>query len=143
MAIRIGAVLFASIFLAAGGNPDQSKPAIDEAATKIGRIDSSELIARGEALYERRCAACHSIDQNRVGPKHRGVYGRKAGSVPDFRYSRALRDLDIIWTEETLDAWLESPTTFAPGTSMGFRLVKPEERLAVIAYLRSLSDNGD
>jgi cytochrome c len=101
---------------------------------------SLELIQQGETLYQRRCGACHSLDQNRIGPMHRGVYGRKAGSVESFRYSPALRDLDVIWNSETLDAWLQNPTAFAPGTTMGFRLTNAEERRAIVAYLRSLSD---
>jgi cytochrome c len=102
-----------------------------------------ELISKGETLYSRRCAACHSIDANRVGPMHRGVYGRAAGGVPGFRYSRALKALDLTWTEDTLDKWLTNPTSVAPGTSMGFRLRKPEERKAIIAYLISISDPAE
>lgn len=100
--------------------------------------ERQELISRGKLLYNRRCTACHSLDQNRIGPRHRDVYGRAAGSVSGFRYSKTLQELDIVWTEETLDPWLASPTTFAPGTRMGFRLKKPEERMAIIAYLKSL-----
>lgn len=102
---------------------------------------SLALIERGQALYERRCGACHSLDANRVGPKHRNVYGRAAGAVSDYRYSKALQELDVIWTEETLDPWLENPAAFAPGTAMGFRLSKAEERTAIIAYLKSVSGN--
>lgn len=101
--------------------------------------DAQTLTDRGEQLYDRRCGACHSLDQNRVGPRHRGVYGRKAGAVSDFRYSKALKELDIVWNEETLNAWLADPTAFAPGTAMGFRLKDEEERKAIIAYLKSAS----
>ncbi len=100
---------------------------------------SLELIGKGRELYQRRCGACHSPDANRVGPKHRGVYGQKAGSVEGFRYSKALREIDVVWNDETLDAWLENPPAFAPGTSMGFRLPDAGEREAIIAYLKSLS----
>jgi len=101
---------------------------------------SFELIGKGEELYQTRCGACHSLDQNRIGPMHRGVFGRKAGSVDGYSYSPALRDLDIIWDRETLDAWLENPMAFAPGAAMGFRLPDAEERRAIIAYLESLSE---
>lgn len=97
------------------------------------------LVARGESLYQRRCGACHALDRNRVGPAHRGVYGRAAGAVPGFRYSKALQALDIVWNNETLDLWLQNPTSFAPGTGMGFRLGKADERNAIIIYLQSLS----
>lgn len=112
----------------------EGEPSIATALTA-----TSDLIERGERLYQRRCGACHSLDANRVGPKHRGVYGRAAGSVPDFRYSNALRELNIIWDDDTLDSWLENPPAFAPGTAMGVRLADPGEREAIIAYLKSLS----
>ena len=46
-----------------------------------------------------------------MGPRHRGVYGRKAGSLPDFAYSPALKSSNIVWDEETLDKWLTNPQT--------------------------------
>lgn len=111
------------------------------AAKPGGAADSSagEAVQSGEALYERRCGGCHSLDHNRVGPKHRDVYGRRAGTAPGFRYSRALKALDVVWTEATLDPWLENPTKFAPGTAMGFRLADANERLVIIRYLKSVS----
>ncbi len=93
----------------------------------------------GKELYTRRCGACHSVDQNRVGPRHRGVYGRKAGTVPDYRYTKALKKLNLTWNEKNLNRWLTNPTAVAPGTAMGFRLNKPAERKAIIEYLKSVS----
>ena len=49
---------------------------------------------RGEALYE-GCQDCHSLDKNEVGPRHRGVYGRKAGSLPDYSYSDGLKNSTV------------------------------------------------
>lgn len=100
---------------------------------------SEQLVVKGEELYKRRCGGCHSLDNNRIGPRHRDVYGRKAGTVADYKYSKALRNLDVIWTDQTLDEWLVNPTAFAKGTSMGFRLKKADERHAIIKYLKSLS----
>lgn len=100
---------------------------------------SEQLVVKGEELYKRRCGGCHSLDNNRIGPRHRDVYGRKAGTVADYKYSKALRNLDVIWTDQTLDEWLVNPTAFAKGTSMGFRLKKADERHAIIEYLKSLS----
>ena len=82
------------------------------------------------------CTDCHSLDQNDVGPRHRGVYGRKAGSLPDYRYSDALKSAKIVWTEETLDKWLTDPQTFVPGVKMFFHLDNPQDRADVIAFLR-------
>ncbi len=93
----------------------------------------------GKELYTRRCGACHSVDQNRVGPRHRGVFGRKAGAVPDYRYTKALKKLNLTWNEKNLDRWLANPTAVAPGTAMGFRLNDPAERKAIIKYLKSVS----
>ncbi len=96
----------------------------------------------GQKLYQRKCAACHSLDHNRIGPQHRTVFGRKAGSLSGFRYTKALKQADFTWNEETLDTWLEKPTRMLPGTSMGFSLPKPTERKAVIQYLKSLGNRN-
>jgi cytochrome c len=91
---------------------------------------------RGADLYEVKCGGCHSLDTNRIGPSHGHVFGRKAGVVPGFEYSTALKKLDVVWNAETLDRWLQNPTAMAPGTAMGYRLTTAQERADVIAYLR-------
>src|SRR5262245_37950789 len=88
-------------------------PAFAQAPQKL-RADA----ARGMTLYEQRCTACHSIELNRIGPKHRGVVGRRSGSVPNFSYTAAFRRLNITWTDANLDRWLANPTAMAPGTAM-------------------------
>lgn len=100
---------------------------------------STRAVMSGKQLYTRRCGACHSVDQNRVGPRHRGLFGRKAGTVPDYRYTKALKRLNLKWNEKNLDRWLANPTAVAPGTAMGFRLNDPAERKQIIAYLKSVS----
>jgi cytochrome c len=90
---------------------------------------------RGEKLYE-ACQDCHSLDKNDVGPRHRGVFGRKAGSLPDYRYSDALKSSTFVWNEDTLDKWLTDPQTFVPGVKMFFHLDSAQDRADVIAYLR-------
>ena len=91
--------------------------------------------ARGETLYE-ACQDCHSLDKNDVGPRHRGVFGRKAASLLDFDYSDALKSANIVWNEETLDKWLTDPQAVAPGAKMFFHLDNPQDRTDVIAYLK-------
>lgn len=91
---------------------------------------------RGAAIYESRCGACHSLDHNRVGPRHRGVFGRTAGSVPGYAYSEALRRSAIVWDEDTLDRWLTNPQQLIPGQKMGFRLSDAGDRADIIAFLR-------
>ena len=94
--------------------------------------------AHGREIYESRCVACHSPDANRVGPMHRGVFGRKAGSLPDYTYSKALKGTDFVWNDATLDRWLTNPQAFVPGQKMNFKVAKAEDRADLIAYLKSL-----
>jgi cytochrome c len=95
--------------------------------------------SRGAEVYESHCGACHSLDANRVGPMHRGVFGRKAGSVTGFHYTPALKASGIVWSAETLDRWLTNPQALVPGTAMGLRLASPQDRADVIAYLKQQS----
>jgi cytochrome c len=96
---------------------------------------------RGKTLYENRCAACHSIDFNGVGPAHRGVYGRKAGYRADYTYSPALKESNTVWAEKTLDQWLANPEKFIPGQKMSFLVPSAKERADLIAYLKTESGN--
>lgn len=95
--------------------------------------------SRGEALFERRCAGCHALAQNHEGPRLQGVYGRAAGSVPDFAYSPALMKTHVVWDESSLGKWLADPDAFIPGNEMDFQVSKPEERQDLIAFLRQIS----
>lgn len=94
---------------------------------------------RGAALYQARCGACHSLDTNRIGPAHRGLIGRQAGTVPNFAYSPALKRARIVWTRDTLDRWLTAPVDMVPGTRMGIRIPVAQERADLIAYLSGVS----
>jgi cytochrome c len=89
-------------------------------------------------LFERRCTGCHSLDGDKEGPRLRGVYGRKSGTVPTFKYSDALKKADVTWDETSLDKWLTDPDKFIADADMDFHLEKPDERSAVIAYLKQL-----
>lgn len=95
--------------------------------------------AHGEELYNSRCIACHSPDANRVGPRHRGVVGRTAGSLADFNYSKAVRNSGVVWDEQTLDKWLTNPQAFIPGQRMNFKVADPTDRADIIAYLKTLT----
>ena len=92
--------------------------------------------ARGEAVYQ-RCLACHSLEHNRVGPRHCGLFGRRAGSLPGYAYSAAMKKYGVTWNEETLDHFLQNPLQAVPGTKMGYAGVNdPQERADLIAYLK-------
>lgn len=91
---------------------------------------------RGEALYV-RCMACHALAYNRTGPRHCGLFGRRAGGVADFRYSPAMARVDIVWNGNTLDRFLSNPTAMIPGTTMGYAgIADAQERADLIAWLR-------
>ena len=115
-----------------------SLPAVVLLALWAGDAAAADA-GRGKELYESRCMGCHSLDANRVGPAHRGVYGRKAGSAPAFAYSSAVKGSAVVWEEKSLDAWLTNPQALIPGQRMNFRIALPEDRADIIAYLRQQS----
>lgn len=106
--------------------------------TATGAVAAGDA-ARGMALYENRCVACHSIEFNGVGPAHRGIYGRKAGGRADYAYSPALNGSNIVWAEKTLDRWLANPERFIPGQKMGLSMPSAKDRADIIAYLKAES----
>jgi cytochrome c len=100
----------------------------------------ARLIAQGQRQFL-RCASCHAIEAGqptRIGPNLHGVVGRKAGSLPGYAYSPAMKAQDFAWTEVKLDQWLTRPSAVVPGTAMAFEgLPRAEDRAALIAYLSS------
>ena len=88
-------------------------------------------------LFDRRCGGCHAVDRPKEGPRLGGVYGRRAGSTPDFPYSDALKNSKIIWDAATLDKWLMDTETLVPDNDMAFRVSNADERRDIIAYLRA------
>jgi cytochrome c len=94
---------------------------------------------KGKDVFQRRCGGCHSPDRPMEGPRLRGVYGRKAGSTQDFRYSDALKNVKFTWDDGLLDKWLTDTESLVPDNDMGFRVPNSDERRDVIAYLKSLS----
>jgi len=91
---------------------------------------------RGQQLYQSMCMSCHSIDYNGVGPAHKGLFGRKAGSHADYLYSPAVKASSIVWNEKTLDKWLTNPEKLIPGQKMGFMVPDAKDRADLIAYLK-------
>jgi len=112
-----------------------STAALAQSAVPTSKGGTSGDASRGKTLYQ-ACAACHSIDENDVGPKHRGVVGRRAGSLADYGYSPALKASGIIWEEATLDRWLVNPSALVPGTKMFFKIDDGQARADLIAYLK-------
>ena len=95
----------------------------------------------GAKVY-RQCMICHSLDKNGIGPSHRDVFGRTAGSVPDYSYSTALKGSNIVWNETTLDHWLTNPQALVPGTKMMFSVGDAQDRADVIAFLKEKATSG-
>lgn len=102
-------------------------------------VFASADAGKGERVFN-KCKACHKLDgTNGVGPYLNGVVGRTADAVDGFGYSGALSAVVADWSPEALNGFLESPRSYATGTSMGFNgLPKIEDRANVIAYLQSL-----
>jgi cytochrome c len=97
--------------------------------------------AHAQSPQFERCTACHSATEatRDLGPNLAGVFGRKAGSREDFRYSRALSRSGIVWDEQSLDAYLKAPEQFVPGNRMAFEgITSDAERAAIIQYLKTL-----
>ena len=110
------------------------------AGTLLTEFTASAADAQhGKDLYQSRCGSCHSLEYNGLGPAHKGVFGRKAGSAPGFAYSRALKDSTVIWNEQALERWLSGPEAFIPGQKMGFSVQDAAERAEIIAYLAAAS----
>ena len=98
---------------------------------------------RGEKLFK-TCSACHTItpdDGHRAGPTLYGLFGRKAGGHPDYRYSKALEESDLIWTEQTIDKLFAiGPDHLLPGTKMPLqRMPDSQDRADLIAYLKRVT----
>ncbi|MEJ8812425.1 cytochrome c family protein [Variovorax ureilyticus] len=97
-------------------------------------------VTRGEQLYV-RCIACHALATDRVGPRHCGLFGRHAGSIPGYPYSDAMKNSRIVWNDKSLDRFLSNPPATVPGTTMTYAGIDdPGERADLIAFLRQAGE---
>ena len=139
---------FAELIYVGGGHHEHEvltyAVEVEEAEADVGEaeIDWAALVAAGDPVAGekvfKKCRACHQVADgaNGVGPHLWSVVGRPIGSVAGFGYSGDLADHGGDWTLENLQAFLESPKTFAPGTKMNFAgLRKAEDQVNVIVYL--------
>lgn len=127
-----------SYAIAVAGN----EPANAEPEVPFEELLASASVDKGAKVF-RKCTACHKAEQgaNATGPYLYGVVGRDVDAAEGFAYSGALEQVADVWTPENLDGFLEKPSSYAPGTTMGFAgLAKPQDRADVIAYLDSLDD---
>ena len=124
--VSIGALLATAVALAviqpdASGVAQPPRPTADD----------------GASLYQAKCGSCHSIAASKIGPAHRGVFGRRAAMVPGYQYSPALRAANITWDARTLDQWLQAPQKLVKGSKMYLAVPDPRQRDAIIRYLQS------
>ena len=113
------------------------------------KINIKELLALGDAAHGekvfKKCSACHMIasgGKNMIGPNLWGVIGRTAGSVSDYKYSKAMVAYGKEWTFEEMNAYLIKPQAYIKGTKMAFAgLRKEKDRASVILYMNSKSSS--
>ncbi|MFJ3371646.1 c-type cytochrome [Pseudomonas sp. NPDC086251] len=95
----------------------------------------------GATLFKRICGGCHQVGESArggFGPQLNGIFGRLSGSAADYQYSAAMKSAGIVWTRETLTAYLEDPKAVVPGTRMIFwGLSDPEKIENLLAYLQT------
>ena len=111
-------------------------------AMPVARLVARADLVRGERVFQ-RCYACHSVadtEERLTGPSLHCVLGRKAGTLPGFEYSSAMVEAGagrgLVWTHETLDAFLVDTQALVPGTAMWIpSLTAPSDRQDLIDYL--------
>ncbi|MCB1520205.1 MAG: c-type cytochrome [Hyphomicrobiaceae bacterium] len=108
---------------------------------------TDDPIAKGEIQFARKCSVCHTLKpdgRNRAGPTLHNIFGRRIATVDGYPYSKGLRELDIVWTEETVAKLFElGPDKFTPGSKMPLqKMTNPEQRAALIAFLK-VATTGD
>jgi cytochrome c len=110
------------------------------AIAPAGMLAAAPPAPAGQAIFEQRCSACHSVEpgENDVGPSLAGVVGRKAGSAAGFDYSPALKAWGKVWTPAQLDQYLAAPQKLVPGTRMTMAVPAADQRQAIIAYLAGI-----
>ena len=167
----IGAVLLTALIVIGIGKftdvlfhvekPEQSAYKVDglEVATSSSSVEISEKVievvdikallamgdlAHGEKVFK-KCSACHMIaagGKNMIGPNLWGVIGRTAGSVSDYKYSKAMVAYAKEWSFEEMNSYLIKPQAYVKGTKMAFAgLRKEKDRASVILYMNSKGDN--
>ena len=113
-------------------------------AATLSFLRDPSTMTNGERQFERKCSICHTLTEDggrRAGPSLMGVFGRRAGTLPDYNYSDALIGADLTWSDETLDKLFDlGPAHYTPGSKMPMqRIVRDEDRADLIAYLKDVT----
>ena len=127
-----------------GGAVASSGPAKPKMPDPVLHLIATADVAKGQKL-SKACAACHSFDKggaNKVGPNLWKITGAPKAGHAGFAYSNALKESGGAWGYESLNKFLWKPKAYVPGTKMNYiGIKKPEDRAAMIAWLRTLSDS--
>ena len=111
-----------------------------ETAPIVQTAAKATPMERGAKLYK-RCKACHTLEdggKHKVGPNLWDIYGAKAGAKEGFNYSKVMAASEIIWDDETLDAYIKKPSEFMKGNRMSFvGIKKAEDREALLLYMKA------
>ena len=125
-------------------SPDTEKSSEISQSGDIMALFASVSVEEGAKIFK-KCAACHSITEggaNKIGPALWGVIGRKAGSISDYKYSKALVAYGKPWSFEEMNGFLIKPKEWIKGTKMAFAGLKDEkDRAAVLLYMNKNSNN--
>ena len=109
----------------------------------LGAAAAGDAEAGGK-LFSKTCGGCHSIGENArsgFGPHLNGVVGRQAGSLPGYQCSEAMKNSGVVWTPETLAAYIEAPKKVVKGTRMIFWGISDPEKIAnLLAYIETFKD---
>nr|WP_295107472.1 c-type cytochrome [uncultured Caulobacter sp.] len=110
------------------------------AAILVGMATSAAAQVSGQQVFEQKCTMCHSLQPapGKMGPPLAGVVGRKAATAPGFAYSTGLKNANITWTAEQMDAFIKAPGKTVPGTKMLLGEADAAKRAAVIQYLTTV-----
>ena len=113
-------------------------------SVNIMALFTSTSVTDGAKVFK-KCAACHSITQegvNKIGPALWGVLGRQAGSISNYKYSKAMTAYGKPWSFDEMNSFLTKPKDWIKGTKMSFAGLKyAKDRAAVILYMNEKTDN--
>src|SRR5271170_1742930 len=90
----------------------------------------TQAVDPGQQLFEKRCTGCHSLEKDKIGPRLRGIYGKRAATASSFPYSDALKKSGVVWDSQTLEKWLANPEELVHGNDMEFQVKNAGERVA-------------